>query len=430
MTETLVVGMGGVVAGTIVNGPEGPWFDYDDEYRRRAGATPLSISLPLSVGTHMPDVVLRWLWGLLPDDSDVLKQWAREFEVPSNSPFALLGTPVGEDCAGAVQFVSPDRADEVLSRRSRTRWLTDAQVAQRLRDLRRDTTSWLGADFTGQFSLGGAQAKTALHFDGKRWGAPSGATPTTHILKPAIVGLDDHDLNEHLCMEAAARLGLIVSRSNVTRFDEESALVIERYDRVRGSGGLTRVHQEDVCQALGTDPGRKYQFEGGPGPGDIAGLMRAVMSASAAEDAVWRFFEALAWNWVIAGTDAHARNYSLLLSGGQVRLAPLYDIASALPYPGVDAWKLKTAMKLGGEYRLKAHGPSTWPKVAAELALDADDVVSRVRELVDGAPDALADAAQQPAVRVLKSAMPARLVDAVADRVEHCRGQLPRRKPQ
>jgi len=42
--------------------------------------------------------------------------------------------------------------------------------------------------------------------------------------------------------------------------------------------------------------------------------------------------DALAWNWLIAGTDAHAKNYSLLLAGNDVRLAPLYDVASALPY--------------------------------------------------------------------------------------------------
>jgi len=34
---------------------------------------------------------------------------------------------------------------------------------------------------------------------------------------------------------------------------------------------------------------------------------------------------------LIAGTDAHAKNYSLLLAADQVRLAPLCDIVSALP---------------------------------------------------------------------------------------------------
>jgi serine/threonine protein kinase HipA of HipAB toxin-antitoxin module len=54
--------------------------------------------------------------------------------------------------------------------------------------------------------------------------------------------------------------------------------------------------------------------------------------ASAATDAVNRFVNALAYNWIIGSTDAHAKNYSVLLSGLQVRLASLYDVASTLPY--------------------------------------------------------------------------------------------------
>ena len=64
-------------------------------------------------------------------------------------------------------------------------WLTEDEVAQRLRDLREDSTAWLGRSFTGQFSLAGAQAKTALLLEDGRWAVPSGALATTHILKPA-----------------------------------------------------------------------------------------------------------------------------------------------------------------------------------------------------------------------------------------------------
>ena len=74
------------------------------------------------------------------------------------------------------------------------------------------------------------------------------------------------------------------------------------------------------------------------------------MPPDVAEDAVRRFADALIWNWLIGGTDAHAKNYSLLLAGNQIRLAPLYDIASALPY-GTHERKLRFAMKLGGDYR-------------------------------------------------------------------------------
>ena len=70
----------------------------------------------------------------------------------------------------------------------------------------------------------------------------------------------------------------------------------------------------------------------GPTPGQIAELIRSTIPGPDAETDVWRFADALAFNWLIAGTDAHAKNYSLLLAGNQIRLAPLYDIASILPY--------------------------------------------------------------------------------------------------
>ena len=42
-----------------------------------------------------------------------------------------------------------------------------------------------------------------------------------------------------------------------------------------------------------------------------------------------------------------AKNYSLLLGSGRVRLAPLYDVASILPYDQCDMLRAKLAMKIG-----------------------------------------------------------------------------------
>jgi serine/threonine-protein kinase HipA len=179
-----------------------------------------------------------------------------------------------------------------------------------------------------------------------------------------------------------------------------------------------RIHQEDVCQALGIRPECKYQNEGGPGPREVAQLLRSVMPPPAADDAILRFLDALAWNWLIAGTDAHAKNYSLLLAGRQVRLAPLYDIASALPY-GVHERKLRLAMKIGGDYRVYPI-QSTWPKAARELGLDPERAVDRVLALARRAPDAFSESAGTPGVLTLDSSLPARLVDLVAQRCERC----------
>jgi serine/threonine-protein kinase HipA len=423
MTDTLAVLLGDAVAGTITQLNQGRLrFDYDDEYRQRQAATPLSVSMPTSIRTHPDSDTSPWLWGLLPDNDRVLTRWARDFQVPAK-PFSLLSTPIGRDCAGAVRLAPLNEALQVLAQPGAVTWLTDEEVAQRLRELRQDSTAWLGREFTGQFSLAGAQAKTALLLRDGRWGVPSGSAATSHILKPAVQGLDEHDLNEHLCLDAASRAGLIVAHTHVARFGDESAIVVDRYDRRIVDGELVRIHQEDTCQALGRHPDQKYQNEGGPSARDLATLFRGVMPPRAAEDAVWRFLDALIWNWLIAGTDAHAKNYSLLLSGGDVRLAPLYDIASALPY-GTNERELKFAMKIGGDYRAYQHH-NTWDKAAGDLGLNTDAVLERVVRLAITAPDAFADAANQPDVVALDRPLPKQLVDLVADRAKRCLAILP-----
>jgi serine/threonine-protein kinase HipA len=417
VNDRLVVLLGDRIAGELTRTGSTHAFTYDHAYRSRPEPTPLSLSMPVPVRHHTDQTVTPWLWGLLPDNDRVLQRWAERFRVSARSPFGMLASPVGLDCAGAVRFVDEARVADALDRPGTVRWLGEAEVAERLRDLRRDATTWLGTDFTGRFSLAGAQAKTALVRDGARWGLPEGSQATSHILKPAITGFDDHDLNEHLCLRAASLAGLPVVRTEVLRFEDQSAVVIDRYDRVRGADGrLVRVHQEDLCQALGRHPSAKYQAEGGPGPADAAALFRRVMPARVASDAVWRLADALVWNWVIAGTDAHAKNYSLLLQGGQVRLAPLYDIASALPY--AHEREVQMAMKLGGDYRLHVQRPSTWTAMAADLGVDAGDLRDRAARLVAAAPGAFAKAATE--VEGVDSDLPARLADAVTQRARRC----------
>ena len=417
MTDALV--MDRPIVGTVVRLNGGRLrFDYADDYRDRAGATPISLSMPTQVRSHPDSVITPWLWGLLPDNDLVLARWAREFHVSASSPFSLLSTPIGEDCAGADQLVLPDNMDRALARSGDVTWLTEDDVAERLRELRHDSTAWLGTSFTGQFSLAGAQAKTALLFQNGRWGVPTGSTPTTHILKPAVAGYDDHDLNEHLCLDAARRAGLLAVRTRIARFGDESAVVVDRYDRQVRDSKILRVHQEDLCQALGVAPSYKYQNEGGPGPVDVAKLLRGVMPPRVADDAVRRFADALIWNWLIAGTDAHAKNYSLLLAQDQVRLAPLYDVASALPY-GTHGRKLRLAMKIGGDYGVFP-ARNTWPGASRDVGLDAHELQARVLELAALTADAFADAANQPDIVALARPMPGKLVNLVAERATQC----------
>ena len=57
-------------------------------------------------------------------------------------------------------------------------------------------------------------------------------------------------------------------------------------------------------------------------------------------------FNAVVFNSLIGNCDAHAKNFSLLMDGGSVRLAPLYDLVSTSAYP---ALANELAMKIGDE---------------------------------------------------------------------------------
>lgn len=113
--ETLVVVLEDAIAGTLTRSPGGRLaFSYEEDYRRRPETTPLSLALPKATRERTGAKLEAWLWGLLPDDPAVLRCWARHFDVSPVSPFALLSTPIGEDCAGAVRFIGPDRLEELL----------------------------------------------------------------------------------------------------------------------------------------------------------------------------------------------------------------------------------------------------------------------------------------------------------------------------
>jgi serine/threonine-protein kinase HipA len=397
-------------------------FFYNDDWRNGADAHPLSLSMPLGAKEHGRSAVEAFLWGLLPDNERVLTRWAAKFHVSARNVFALI-SHVGEDCAGAIQFLTPERLEAIRSgKEDNVEWLSDSQIADRLETLRKDHAAWRLPSDTGQFSLAGAQPKTALLLQNDRWGIPSGRLPTTHILKPPTGHFDGHAENEHICLMLARHLGLPAAQTNVTRFKDEIAIVIERYDRLPKGNHIIRVHQEDVCQALGIMPTKKYQNEGGPSPFDIIQLLRTYSTDR--EQDIDTFIGALGFNWLIAGTDAHAKNFSLLLSGRRVRLAPLYDIASILPYDRFDMRKVKFAMKIGGEYKLSQIGLRQWQKFASEVRLDPEELIARLIAMAKRLPDEVNAVRVRAREQGLDAAIIERLAATLIERASECQRRL------
>jgi serine/threonine-protein kinase HipA len=423
MTETLEAIHDGRRVGRLTSADDRLAFVYADEWRGDPGAFPLSLSMPLTRPDHPDELIRPFVSGLLPDDTEVLRRWGGRFQVSPRNPFRLLAH-VGEECAGAIQFVPPERAAPWLgdSPPEGIDWLDDGELAERIADLVQDRSAARRVGDEGQFSLAGAQAKTALYRDpdSGRWGIPKGVTPTTHILKPNRGEFEAFELNEHFCLRLAARLGLKAAHSWTETIGKAPVVIIERYDRARAGGRLVRVHQEDVCQALARGPENKYQNEGGPSAKEVFALIRE-HSTQAREDE-GRFLGALIFNYLVGGTDAHAKNFSLLLAGGgQVRLAPCYDLISILPYAR-DPKKVKLAMKIGGEYLLWKISQGHWEKSAAEWKLDSGEVFQRIVQMASVLPEAVRDVGDTIRVGTRpERAFLRKLIEGIRERAEDCR---------
>lgn len=392
--DRLDVYIAGRLAGSLERGQRDRLsFVYEDSYRSDPGATPLSCALPMTAAVHPDDRIRPYLWGLLPDNELVLQRWARQFRVSATRPLDLLAQ-VGRDLPGAIQILSV--GEDLADASGEVEWLGDEEIAAELRRVREDEAAWLPPKGRGRWSLAGAHPKVALVFHEGRWGRPNGALATNRILKPAIAGFADHEINEHLCLAAAALCGLLAAPSALATFGSERAVVVTRFDRLSSPDGtVERMHQEDLCQALAVSPANKYESDSGPSAAQIAALLRSQISGAVGREALWRFFEALVFNWLIAAPDAHAKNYSLLHLGRAVRLAPLYDLASALPYPGFHGPKVKLAMTVGGHDRVGSIGASTWVREAKALGLPADGALARARRLAQAVPEAFAAARER-----------------------------------
>jgi serine/threonine-protein kinase HipA len=169
-------------------------------------------------------------------------------------------------------------------------------------------------------------------------------------------------------------------------------------------------------------PTQKYQNEGGPSAVDIAELLRTYSTNR--EDDLRTFIMALGLNWLIGGTDAHAKNFSLLLGSRRIRLAPLYDVASILPYDEFDMRKVKLATKIGGKYLLSEIGLHEWQKFAREIRMDADELVGRLRYMAEQIPDQASAARARAQKEGLDNPVVERLAEQLIERAKQCRRLL------
>jgi serine/threonine-protein kinase HipA len=426
--STLTVLLAGRRAGVMTRATShvATTFTYDDAWREDRDAFPLSLALPLAGRAFDGVPVERYLRGLLTDDGARLRRLAAQYGVEATDAYALLAQ-LGEDCPGAVQFVRPERLDTLMSAApERIDWLTSDAFAAQLDALIAENGGVPPVEEEGQFSLPGALAKVALRWDPDlaRWGRPIGRTASTHIIKPPRPQIPFHCENEHLCLELARALGLTAAESTVLRIGERTALAVTRYDRVRNAAGeVRRLHQEDFSQGLGADPTLKYAAEGAPTLAQMIALLRDWAADGTAE--ALRLVEGVAFNWMIAGTDAHPRNYSLMIRAeSDVTLAPLYDIASALflertGTQGPPVGTRRLAMAVAGETLIGAIGRTHWEAEAKQSGLRGAVVIDRLTSLVAATPAAVDEVRDAALAAGIDERFVTRFVRDVTEQAKH-----------
>ena len=366
-------------------------FRYDPDWLSSERAFPVSLSMPLSDRVWSGEGATSFFDGLLPDDRTVREKIAAHEHADSAGIFDLLAV-LGRDCVGALRFVPeglvPGDPTEMTCRP-----VSDEEIAKRIASL---GTAPLGVhtdndDF--RISIAGVQEKTAFLRVDEQWQLPLGPTPTSHIFKPAMkegpdgADFSDTPWNEWFCLNLCHALGLEAAKAKVLIFDDKPVIVVERFDRIWRDDVLYRLPQEDLCQAMGFPPSRKYQSDGGPGITDILKFLNG--SESPREDRL-KFMKAQIVFWLLAAIDGHAKNFSIFLTPGGYKLTPLYDVMSASPYPQLSDHKVKLAMAVGNKryYRLKQIMPRHFYQTGREAGFrdeDIDEIISEIGVLIDGA---------------------------------------------
>lgn len=384
----LTVFLGGERAGNLTQSSSGDiTFRYDSDYRDNDDSTPLSLSMPLAATLHKKRAVFPFLQGLLPDSQTALQALGTRYEVPWRNPFALL-RHIGADVAGALEILPEGQEPPTASELTAPEALSDSEIRDILTAVVNEyETGQSSASYRGYFSVAGAQPKLALHRRGGSWFLPDAANPSTHILKPAPRNLEHLDIAEQLTMMAARHCGLSTAESSVEEIEGISCFVTTRYDRSVEGEQIRRIHQEDFAQALSVSPERKYQHrDGGPGVARIAQLCRSFPIPDDRHQVGKAFYGAFAFNVIAGCTDAHAKNYSLLLQGNRVTLAPLYDLVTFGGYWTGDA-PLFSAMSVDGAYSLDHISASALARVGTLFGVEkeATEIVHGLQDSVVGA---------------------------------------------
>ncbi len=340
----------------------------------------ISCSLPL--GPRQQPAV-SFCRGLLPE-GNALQTLAHQAGLATSDTYGLLER-YGRDVAGALIISEAEPTEREFG--------VERYSDESLRDAAEDLGDHpLGSHDDSELSLAGLQDKLLLVDLGKRgWGRPIHGRPSTHILKLDDLrrpGLIDAEAE---CLRLAHAVGLTGIEIQLRTVGESRCLIVSRFDRAAGRDGVRRIHQEDLCQALGIDPserdGRaKYEGAGGPALKQAAALLDSY--ASDVEAQLNRLVASVTFTVLIGNADAHGKNLAFLHPApGEIELAPLYDTVPTVLWPKL---RREAAMSIGAQVSLPdvtlediVREARIWRHPADQAEESARNTIAAVNEALD-----------------------------------------------
>ena len=356
-------------------------FRYHVDWLKKSGSFAISHSLPLK-STSYREVAHHYFANFLPE-ADIRTAIAGRLGLSPENDFDLL-IALGGDCAGALTIgeaaaKSENSTTPLDKKKLRKAFEQNDTLFSTLQDVEAHDV---------RLSLAGAQDKLPVRVGrGDALLMPHGTSASTHILKFPSHRFKHLAENETLMSEFARRMGLIVPTTRLIDLNGLRACLVERYDRSVVGENVTRLHQEDFCQALGRSHKVKYEKSGGPGFRDIYSGVEEISTDVTVD--LERTLRWLVFNVIIGNCDAHAKNISLLMvKPGAWVLTPHYDLVCTKMYPVISK---DLAMSIGGTNDSGTVTGTHWMKLAKDLKVGPGFLRSLVSEMAGRANDVFTD---------------------------------------
>ena len=283
----------------------------------------ISLTMPVRTESYVWDDPLHPIFQMNLPEGYLLQVLQERFgpHIGAN-PTALLAI-IGRHMVGRVQVATPE---SVLS--------LPVQPIDIATILQGDNSEQAFSALVRQYADSGISGVIPKFLDAQLVDLPVGLTAHNkasfitrqHIIKGSASHLPYVALNEHFCMQVAARV-LPTARTEISQ--DGMALVVHRFDL--DEQGHMYWAMEDFCALLGMRPAAKYETTWER----IAKAVRDHVHGSQRQEVFRQLAAQLLLTYALRNADCHAKNLALLYTSRQdVHLSPVYDMLTTAVYEG------------------------------------------------------------------------------------------------